>query len=371
MCSDADALDAFRFANQAMWKQRVHTVAIEARRRDAELSLRDAVDSADEPANRSWRPFQLAFVLLCIPSLTDPAHPERSESGGLADLLFFPTGGGKTEAYLGLVAYTLATRRMQGVVGEGADAVDGRDGVAVLMRYTLRLLTAQQFQRAATLMCAAELLRQHRAKTDERYAGTPFRLGMWVGGSVSPNKARDAERFAEDARLGGYQGGQATPLQLTDCPWCGREILAEADCRYDAGLARFLVFCGDAEECPFTERHTGGEGIPVLTVDEEIYRLVPSFVIATIDKFAQLPWNGATSTLFGRVESRCETARLPQRRPRPVPQVALGGARLPSAARRAPGGQDRCGDAASAARSDRSGRDAPRDRAARHYGWSL
>ena len=128
----------------------------------------------------------------------------------------------------------------------------------------------------------------------------------WVGGSVSPNRARDAERFAEDARLGGYQGGQATPMQLTDCPWCGREIDAQSDCRYDAGLARFLVFCGDARECPFTERHTRGEGIPVVTVDEEIYRLVPSFVIATIDKFAQLPWNGATSTLFGRVESRCE-----------------------------------------------------------------
>ena len=354
MCSDADALDAFRFANQAMWKQRVHTVAIEARRRDAELGLRDAVNRADEPANRSWRPFQLAFVLLCIPSLTDPAHPERSESGGLADLLFFPTGGGKTEAYLGLVAYTLATRRMQGVVGEGADAVDGRDGVAVLMRYTLRLLTAQQFQRAATLMCAAELLRQDRAKTDDRYVReTPFRLGMWVGGSVSPNKARDAERFAEDARLGGYQGGQATPMQLTDCPWCGREILAEADCRYDAGLARFLVFCGDTEECSFTERHTGGEGIPVLTVDEEIYRLVPSFVIATIDKFAQLALERGDlhAVRAGRVALR--TARLPQRRPRPVAQVALGGARLPSdAARRAPGGQDRCGDAASAARSD-------------------
>ena len=306
VCSDTDALDAFRFANQAMWKQRVHTVAIDARRADADLSLRDAVTDADRPANRSWRPFQLAFILLCVPSLTDPVHPERSQAGGLADLLFFPTGGGKTEAYLGLVAYTLATRRMQGVVGEGADAVDGRDGVAVLMRYTLRLLTAQQFQRAATLMCASELLRQHRARTDGRYAGTPFRLGMWVGASVSPNKARDAERFAEDARLGGYQGGQATPVQLSDCPWCGREIDAQSDCRYDAGLARFLVFCGDAKECSFTERHTSGEGIPVVTVDEEIYRLVPSFVIATIDKFAQLPWNGATSTLFGRVESRCE-----------------------------------------------------------------
>ncbi|MYH72953.1 MAG: helicase [Acidimicrobiia bacterium] len=306
VCTDNDALDAFRFANQTMWKQRVQSEAIEARRRDEALSLRDAVAGADKPENRSWRPFQLAFILLCIPSLTDPLHPERSQAGALADLLFFPTGGGKTEAYLGLVAYTLATRRMQGVVGTGEDAVDGSDGVAVLMRYTLRLLTAQQFQRAATLMCAAELLRQHRAKSDPRYEGSPFRLGMWVGASVSPNKASDAERFVEDARLGGYGGGQATPVQLTDCPWCGREIDAESDCRYDAVLARFLIFCGDAKECLFTERRTDGEGIPVVTVDEEIYRLVPSFVIATIDKFAQLPWNGATTTLFGQVESRCD-----------------------------------------------------------------
>ena len=306
VCSDADVLDAFRFANQAMWRQRVHTVAIEARRRDADLSLREAVGAADNPEHRSWRLFQLAFVLLCIPSLSDPAHAERGRAGALADLLFFPTGGGKTEAYLGLVAYTLAMRRLQGVVGEGDDAVDGRDGVAVLMRYTLRLLTTQQFQRAATLMCAAELLRQHRVETDDRYAGAPFRLGMWVGGSVSPNQARDAERFAEDAKLGGYGSGQATPLQLTDCPWCGRELDATSDVHYDSGLARFLVYCGDARECSFTQRHAAGEGIPVITVDEEIYRLVPSFVIATIDKFAQLPWNGATSTLFGRVESRCE-----------------------------------------------------------------
>ena len=305
VCTDPDALDAFRFANQAMWRQRVHTVAIDARRRDPELSLYEAVIAADKPANRSWRPFQLAFVLLCVPSLTDPAHPERSERGALADLLFFPTGGGKTEAYLGLVAYTLAIRRKQGVVGDGEDAVDGRDGVAVLMRYTLRLLTAQQFQRAATMMCSAELWRQYRAKTDVRYEGVPFRLGMWVGGSVSPNKAADAKQFAEDAKLGGYSGGQATPVQLTDCPWCGRKIDPGTDSRYDPALQRFLLFCGDAE-CLFTERRTNGEGIPVVTVDEEIYRLVPSFVIATIDKFAQLPWNGATSTLFGRVESRCE-----------------------------------------------------------------
>ena len=306
ICTDADALEAFRFANEAMRLQRVHTVAIENRRRSAELGLREAVEAADVPENRSWRPFQLAFILLCVPSLSDPAHSERSQDDSLADLLFFPTGGGKTEAYLGLVAFTLATRRLQGVLGEGEAAVDGRDGVAVLMRYTLRLLTAQQFQRAATLICAAELLRQARADTDSRYRGVPFRLGMWVGASVTPNKARDAERFAQDARLGGYNRGKATPVQLSDCPWCGTGIDAGTDCRYDEARERFLVFCGNADECAFTEASTAGEGIPVVTVDEEIYRLVPSFVIGTIDKFAQLPWNGATSTLFGQVESRCE-----------------------------------------------------------------
>ena len=306
VCTNPDALDSFRFTNQAMWRQRVHSVAIQGRRADPDLSLQQAVDNADLPEHRSWRPFQLAFILQCIPSLTDPAHPERSKHGALADLLFFPTGGGKTEAYLGLAAYTLATRRLQGIVGEGDDAVDGRDGVAVVMRYTLRLLTTQQFQRAATLICAAELLRQHRSKTDSRYDGAPFRLGMWVGGSVSPNTSRDAAHFAVNAKQGGYGGGRATPMQLTDCPWCGHTIDASTAANYDQVLQRFLIFCDNLQECRFTEASSNGEGIPVITVDEEIYRLVPSFVIGTIDKFAQLPWNGAIATLFGRVDSRCE-----------------------------------------------------------------
>lgn len=308
VCRDPDALDAFRFANQTMWRQRVHTVAFTRRRSESTgLTLRETLTETDVPDNRSWRPFQLAFVLLCLPSLTDPAHPERSGDGedALADLLFFPTGGGKTEAYLGLVAYTLAIRRMQGVVGVGDDAVDGRHGVTVLMRYTLRLLTAQQFQRAATLICAAELLRQQRARSDPRYAGSPFRLGMWVGSAVSPNKSSDAQKFVEDARLGRRGWRQSNPLQLTDCPWRGTELDPSRDLSYESGPARLLVFCND-RECPFTRRNASGEGIPVVTVDEEIYRLAPSFVIATIDKFAQLPWKGAVSTLFGRVDRRCE-----------------------------------------------------------------
>ena len=136
----------------------------------------------DEAA--SWRPFQLAFILLNLPALTDPAHPERRSGGGgaLVDLLFFPTGGGKTEAYLGLAAYTFAIRRLQGVVGSGADARNGGDGVAVLMRYTLRLLTLQQFQRASALICACETIRREvLAAGDKRWGTTPFRIGLWVG----------------------------------------------------------------------------------------------------------------------------------------------------------------------------------------------
>ena len=113
--AEPDVADAFAFANHAMWQQRVHTIAAELRRRDDRLRLTEAVARADQPENRSWRPFQLAFVLLNLPALADPRHPERSGGkAGLVDLLFFPTGGGKTEAYLGLTAFTIAIRRLQG-----------------------------------------------------------------------------------------------------------------------------------------------------------------------------------------------------------------------------------------------------------------
>ena len=156
LASDPIAAEAFAFANHTMWQQRLHTLVGIARREDPKLTLRDAEDQVATKPNWSWRPFQLAFVLVNLPSLTDPTHPERQLDTGTADLLFFPTGGGKTEAYLGLTAFTLAIRRLQGEVGGHS----GEGGVGVLMRYTLRLLTSQQFQRAATLICACEVRRR-------------------------------------------------------------------------------------------------------------------------------------------------------------------------------------------------------------------
>ncbi|GHF76571.1 hypothetical protein FHX82_002584 [Amycolatopsis bartoniae] len=301
----ADALRAFRFTNRAMAAQRRHT-EIGKLRENPEITYAEArarVEARGKGA-ASWRPFQLAFVLLNLPSLAEVNHPERAaNSNALVDLLFFPTGGGKTEAYLGLTAFTFAIRRLQGVVGTGEDARSGAAGVAVLMRYTLRLLTAQQFQRAAALVCAAEVLR----RGDEAIWGEePFRIGLWVGGSVSPNWYEAAADQVAEAREAG-SGTRANVLQTLSCPWCGSLLLAHRDMHTDADARRVYLYCPNAEgaeACPFSHPHSP-EGLPILTVDEEIYRYAPSLVIATVDKLAQLPWKGYAGMLFGRVHQYC------------------------------------------------------------------
>ncbi|MGH3274123.1 MAG: helicase-related protein, partial [Streptosporangiaceae bacterium] len=216
-----------------------------------------------------------------------------------------PTGGGKTEAYLGLTAFAFAIRRLQGTVGSGEQARSGMAGVAVLMRYTLRLLTAQQFQRAAALVCACEWLRRERlAAGDGRWGTTPFRVGLWVGASVTPNTYEEARRQVADSRQ--YERSLGGPMQLAVCPWCGTPLSGSRDLSTHDQRRRVLVHCGDPEgNCPFTPRNAPGEGLPVLTVDEEIYRLTPDLVIATVDKLAQLPWQAATAPLFGLVDSQC------------------------------------------------------------------
>ena len=306
--ADPDVADAFRFANHAMWQQRVHTLAGEARRRDSALKLHAAVEAADEPGNRSWRPFQLAFVLLNLPALADPSHPERAGTEAPVDLLFFPTGGGKTEAYLGLTAFAIAIRRLQGELG----GREGRDGVVVLMRYTLRLLTLQQFQRAAALLCACELQRRRlygKGETVEqrRWGATPMRIGLWVGQASTPNRTEDAEQWVKQARQrsGGVRG--ASPMQLARCPWCGSELQGGRDIEVDTDRGRTILSCSDTSgQCAFTPRNSPDEGLPVVVVDDEMYRLLPALVIATVDKFAQMPWEGRAQALFGQVSRHCD-----------------------------------------------------------------
>ncbi|AWS44509.1 DISARM system helicase DrmA [Streptosporangium sp. 'caverna'] len=302
LLTDAEALRCFRFMNQVMADQRIHSQIAQGRAANPKLSIEQARAVVREvPKYAHWRTFQLAFVLMQLPLLTNPAAERRSGDLAKAQLLFFPTGGGKTEAYLGLAAYTFAIRRRQGMLDTPDGQLDGRSGIAVLMRYTLRLLTAQQFQRATVLVCAAEM---ERIKDPGTWGAEPFRIGLWVGTDVSPKRYDEAAAQLQKASQG--HGYRLTVLQIQRCPWCGSKISARNVRGVDA-TRRIYVYCGDdLSGCPFAEGGEAREGLPVLTVDEEIYRLAPAFLIATVDKFARLAREGEAASLFGYVAKRCD-----------------------------------------------------------------
>jgi hypothetical protein len=168
-------------------------------------------------------------------------------------------------------------------------------------------LTIQQFQRATALTCACELIR----RTDEKKWGKePFRIGLWVGQKTTPNTTDQASEAIQQEHGGKYKGrGSGSPAQLTHCPWCGAKINPGSHIKvesYAKGRSRTVTYCGDVlGRCPFTAKKSPEEGIPVLVVDEEIYRRLPTLLIATVDKFAQMPWNGKVQMLFGQVEAYC------------------------------------------------------------------
>ncbi|MEV5957370.1 helicase-related protein [Streptomyces sp. NPDC051987] len=259
-----DLMQAFRLANRAMADQRARSKWVKDGR----------VGSPVLAAGR-WRPFQIAFLLLCLAGIDDPAHDDRQVS----DLLWFPTGGGKTEAYLGLIALTSFLRRIR----KGADG----GGVTVLMRYTLRLLTLQQFERAAILLCAMEHMRRRTPELGDE----EFSVGMWVGRSATPNTLAAAGLKLDELRRNlDKRLATENPVQLHACPWCGTRLDAR-NYEVDEDAKRMYVRCPDAG-CDFTD------GLPVHLIDEAVYDARPTLVIATVDKFASMPWRPATSALF-------------------------------------------------------------------------
>jgi len=225
----------------------------------------------------TWRPFQLAFQLLALGGIAAPrrASGEVDPDRDVMDLLWFPTGGGKTEAYLALTAFTLILRRLR-----HADADEGA-GVTVLMRYTLRLLTVQQFERAARLVLACEHLRREAAKGGDLSLGkVPFSIGLWVGSAATPNKVEDARNDDDENKKA---------KQLARCPACdGKGLRWDRDKK----SPHFLV------ECPSPKCPLHGEALPVYTVDEDVYAKRPGLVIGTIDKFAQVVRKRETHSLF-------------------------------------------------------------------------
>lgn len=254
-----------------------------------------------------WRPFQIAFVLMSLRGIVEDTHAERET----VDLIWFPTGGGKTEAYLGLTAFTVFFNALSGRTSSGAD---------VLMRYTLRLLTAQQFQRAATLFCAMEHLRRnHAGKLGDR----PFRIGLWVGGSATPNRRADAlQSLRELVR----DPDTENPYVLLRCPWCaakfgphefanggsqagkGRTWQARRAtvtqvfgyCKERTRAGETVIYrCGDVT-CEFGGLPGPGASLlPIVVIDEDLLDTPPNLLIGTVDKFAMLAWTPAARSIFG------------------------------------------------------------------------
>lgn len=251
LARDDDAARAFRLANRAM--------NLQYRWRNGEPLI--------------WRPFQLGFLLMTIASSTDAKSDERA----FMDLLWFPTGGGKTEAYLGLVAFVLFSRRFRhrGTPSKGA-------GTAVIMRYTLRLLTTQQFQRAASLILACDHIRRSSPDVRHLCGEVPFSIGLWVGDEAVANKREDAFKALEENE-------RNRPDQLTECPCCKRPL------RWGRGPANGFV----QVRCVEAGCLLGGYDLPVWTVDEDIYERLPALLIGTIDKFAQMPRRGEIGGFFG------------------------------------------------------------------------
>ncbi|WP_406280805.1 helicase-related protein [Embleya sp. NBC_00896] len=265
----AHAMRAFQLATRAMAEQRARTSWVKTGKPAA----------GPDESKEYWRPFQICFLLLCLQGIVEDDHPDRD----IADLLWFPTGGGKTEAYLGLIAFTTFLRRLKDPVHGG--------GVTVLMRYTLRLLTLQQFERATALICAMELI---RSRHEDELGREGISIGMWVGKSATPNDLVTAGEKLNALRTGGRSLDKENPVQLQACPWCGSRLDAS---NYEAAPERdrMYVHCPDAD-CAFHR----GDGLPVHLVDDSVYAAHPTLIIATVDKFASMPWRERTAALFNR-----------------------------------------------------------------------
>lgn len=306
--SNDNAYRAFLLANRAMFMQRIHIAMqsemaqVNADRYPGDEEISDRLCGMDysreSDASCRWRPFQIAFLLMDINSITDDRSPERS----IVDLIWFPTGGGKTEAYLGLTAFTIFYRKL-------AHSKQSA-GTAVVMRYTLRLLAAQQFTRAATLICACEYIRQDCALKRHRYPAyplgkDPITIGLWIGGTHIPNKNEDADFHLDKLRkVSNYyyvrnEKERHNKFQVLKCPWCGTKMVKDdkdkklvGEWGYSMSGKHFYMFCPH-EDCDFTKR------LPIQIIDEELYQTPPTLLFGTVDKFAMLPWDGRIGSFFG------------------------------------------------------------------------
>lgn len=266
LAGDSTLLEAFKLANAAMALQH-------SWKRDS---------SGRKLPTLRWRPFQLGFILLAAHSTCVPTAKDRD----VLDLLWFPTGGGKTEAYLALVAMLAWYRRLS------RDLPDAGAGNAAVMRYTLRLLTAQQFERASAMILACELIRKGMVFPREGMTPVgkiPFSIGLWVGKDATPNDFKSAI-----TNRGNRDGSSAE--QVDSCPCCASKVRWS----YNERSEQVRPFC-ENEACQIGSKF--GDW-PLFTVDQDIYGGSPTLLIGTVDKFAQIPFRKDIGTLFGFGSSR-------------------------------------------------------------------
>jgi len=299
------ARNSFLLANRSMFMQRVHLKLQAKDKYPGDENLQQLLldlNYFDEPDDYFWRPFQLAFLLMSIESVVDETCSERD----IVDLIWFPTGGGKTEAYLGLTAFTIFYRRF---------AYENSGGTTVIMRYTLRLLAAQQFVRAATLICACEFIRkQYNKKSKFNYptynlGNEAMTIGLWIGSDHTPNKNTGRNSAKENLdKLKNTSGGELryrkdrhNKFQVLKCPWCGTKLVKDTmlDKKGEIGdwgyrmknNTAFRMFCPQ-EGCSFEL------DLPIQIVDEELYKNPPTLLFGTVDKFAMLPWKNEVGSFF-------------------------------------------------------------------------
>lgn len=290
--TDDTSFEAFCFMNRVIFLQNSIKGYAKKHGTGTECNFQDFINPKNPDNNFGWRPFQIAFILMNLAGIVDPQHKDRE----IVDLLYFPTGGGKTEAYLGLMAFVIANRRLRATDG-GEYNLDG--GVTVMLRYTLRLLTTQQRDRITKMVLAAEMIRR---QAYPQFGKEPISIGFWVGGGVTPNKFEefvekpDNPQAARSARNHVYK-------QLLTCPFCGKP-LKEENFNINTDRKSIEIFCSD-RDCQFYRYKNDRIPIPVYLVDEEIYAKCPTIILSTVDKFARLPWDVNTNALFGRVDRKC------------------------------------------------------------------
>lgn len=297
--TDDVAWNAFQLTNRAMFMQRIHGAFQKEERYPGDEAWQQKVELLDysthSDAKCRWRPFQLAFLLMSVRSIVDSTCDERD----LVDLIWFPTGGGKTEAYLGLTAFTIFHRRL-------INPTNG--GTTVMMRYTLRLLTSQQFTRAATLICACEKIRgdEENIKFKNYKLGKePITIGLWIGSEHVPNTNIIAEKEHKELTKNSgslqYRKDLHNKFQVLKCPWCGTKLVKDEIDGKEVGQwgykfrnkKHFYLSCTQ-EGCAF-------EGaLPIQIVDEELYLNPPTLLFGTVDKFAMMAWKKDVMAFFGK-----------------------------------------------------------------------